>query len=255
MTYASLYKKGDVINGLSLVSDIWVEKEKARGVFVCSCGKEFKGIISSIVSGKAKSCGCLQRKVASTPRNNYVRGQKIGALTFLNRVDSKPGLSMANFLCDCGKEFVTRIESVKSLSTKSCGCKSIQMMVEKQTKHEKPQYHPNGVKKMPILKQPDIDRFWFKVAITANPNRCWNWTATGARYGMFKVGKADYKANRLAYWLSYKEDPAEMEVMHSCDNPKCCNPKHLSLGTHWENMQDMVKKGRSTSCGKFKSYF
>jgi len=33
-------------------------------------------------------------------------------------------------------------------------------------------------------------------------------------------------------------------VMHSCDNPECINPKHLKLGTAWENTQDMIQKGR-----------
>lgn len=41
--------------------------------------------------------------------------------------------------------------------------------------------------------------------------------------------------------------PRGLFVMHSCDRPKCCNPEHLSVGTHWDNMADMRAKGRGRS--------
>ncbi len=100
---------------------------------------------------------------------------------------------------------------------------------------------------MPHFTEEMFNRFWSKVGFTSISARCWNWQNGTARYGDFRVGKAMYKANRVAYFLHYKKDPLDFEVMHSCDNPRCCNPAHLSLGTHFENMQDMAEKGRANN--------
>jgi hypothetical protein len=37
-----------------------------------------------------------------------------------------------------------------------------------------------------------------------------------------------------------------MWVLHHCDNPPCCNPDHLFLGTQLDNLKDMINKGRDT---------
>ena len=64
-------------------------------------------------------------------------------------------------------------------------------------------------------------------------------------------GKTEY-AHRVAYLVFKGEIPSGLEVMHSCDNPKCINPDHLKLGTHQENMNDMKSKGRAK--GPSRSY-
>lgn len=94
------------------------------------------------------------------------------------------------------------------------------------------------------------DRFWRKVdrAPGQGPNGdCWEWTACRlpSGYGRFAIGPTTYNAHRVAYDLSYPDDPLGSRlVMHSCDNPPCCRGEHLSAGTYRDNMQDAAKKGR-----------
>jgi hypothetical protein len=52
------------------------------------------------------------------------------------------------------------------------------------------------------------------------------------------------RAHRAAYELFIGEIPPKINVCHKCDNPKCCNPDHLFLGTQKENIKDMMLKGR-----------
>lgn len=51
-------------------------------------------------------------------------------------------------------------------------------------------------------------------------------------------------AHRVAWELAYGTPPGDLHVRHRCDNPPCQNPDHLELGTHLENMQDMVARKR-----------
>jgi len=96
------------------------------------------------------------------------------------------------------------------------------------------------------LKKPLSGRFWSKVDKSGGENACWNWTASVNKYGYGKIRGATKMtvSHRAAYELTYGEISGDLWVLHSCDNPKCCNPKHLFLGTHQDNEVDKVSKGR-----------
>lgn len=191
-------------------------------------------------------------------RISYQKGAIVGKLHFVSRAPYAEGDKnrhpMAIFLCQCGKEFSARVDSVRDDRIQSCGCISKKLQIEGQTFRNPIEYiisqdRRKRIKLIPKLFKHDLERFWSKVSITANPNKCWNWTANGQRYGSFKIGAGEYKSNRIAYFLHHNIDPMFLSVIHSCDNPKCCNPAHLSLGTHDDNMKDMVNKGRGNPRG------
>ena len=83
-------------------------------------------------------------------------------------------------------------------------------------------------------------------------NGCWEWTGHRQPEGYGQVGRS-YKAHRLAWELFRGPIPPKMEVCHRCDNPPCVNPEHLWLGTHSQNIQDMVAKGYRRSAHRNKS--
>lgn len=87
--------------------------------------------------------------------------------------------------------------------------------------------------------------FWSYV-LADDPNKCWPWLGSEhiSGYGQFCIDKASWPAHRVAFYLHYGIDPSPDEVCHHCDNRFCCNPFHLFRGSHQDNMQDCIRKGR-----------
>jgi len=77
----------------------------------------------------------------------------------------------------------------------------------------------------------------------------WQGGYNGRGYGMVYMGK-DYKnsgmefVHRAVFVVQGIDIPSFCYVCHSCDNPKCCNPSHLFIGTPYDNMKDAREKGR-----------
>lgn len=95
----------------------------------------------------------------------------------------------------------------------------------------------------------DEDYFWFHVAWEGKTkDECWEWesTVTKAGYGTkWKEAFGTCGAHRIAWLLRKGTIPKGMHVLHKCDNKLCCNPRHLFLGTHQDNMKDRNNKGRN----------
>ena len=101
---------------------------------------------------------------------------------------------------------------------------------------------------LPRKRNTAIDVFRHINMMKGDHNVCWEWTG--------RVNKGDgrpyfrYDGKRMASYVcvyelhSGKELEKSQVVRHSCDNPVCCNPFHLSIGSHQENMNDMVERER-----------
>jgi hypothetical protein len=88
-----------------------------------------------------------------------------------------------------------------------------------------------------------VDRF---MAFVQKTETCWLWTGTIGNdgYGQFRQSKAKrVRAHRFSYELAHGPIPDGLSILHRCDNPICCNPGHLSVGTQADNIRDRDAKG------------
>lgn len=103
-----------------------------------------------------------------------------------------------------------------------------------------------------LKKRPtDYERFCSRI-VKSDDDKCWGWRGAvhPFGYGVFTINRKNIAAHRASWQFFCGEIPPELHVLHRCDNPPCCNPNHLFLGTAKDNIRDCVQKGRYKSNSK-----
>jgi len=176
-------------------------------------------------------------------------GVVYGRLTVIGDAPSRNGARFVLYRCSCGTEKALERNSVRRGRTQSCGClsKGSRPLSDKQRAYHAAQARPMD------------ERFWGYVDKSAGPDACWPWTAARQDfgYGKFFVKKVNRKAvfegaHRMAWQLTRGDIPSGQCVRHGCDNPPCCNPSHLQLGTQADNADDMAQRNRGRGRGRWK---
>lgn len=96
-----------------------------------------------------------------------------------------------------------------------------------------------------VLYFDNVAGFWARIVKGDDPNDCWKWTASVTKdgYGRLHFNGRNDMAHRVSFFIHKGRWPKNL-VLHKCDNPPCCNPKHLYDGTQKDNARDMVRRKR-----------
>lgn len=92
------------------------------------------------------------------------------------------------------------------------------------------------------------ERIAEKISVNSK-TQCHEWlgSTTKKGYGMIWVDNGMKLVHRVRYEMTYGPIDQGNVIRHKCDNPKCSNPEHLIIGTHAENMKDMVVRNRQAT--------
>ena len=140
--------------------------------------------------------------------------------------------SMVPCRCKCGTERIISVSELKTGKAKHC----------RSCGHRIRHYRDREI------------LFWNKVK-KGSENECWEWQGCLSPLGYGQVSSFAFgtsASHRVAWQYTHEAITKDVHVLHKCDNRKCCNPNHLFLGTHEDNMRDMRKKGRrkGINCGE-----
>ncbi len=101
---------------------------------------------------------------------------------------------------------------------------------------------------MSVKARPAYDRIMEK-CIRNNETGCLEFFGCHNKgYGKIKIG-GKYGKHKYVHRVIWEHKngkiPEGLQICHHCDNPRCCEPNHLFLGTHADNMKDMANKDRA----------
>ena len=98
---------------------------------------------------------------------------------------------------------------------------------------------------IPEISPVDKERFLQRVDVRG-PDECWPFKSrtSPGKHGVFWANGKSHGAHRIAYAVAYGPIRDGLFVCHHCDNPPCCNPSHLFLGSARDNARDAISKGR-----------
>jgi hypothetical protein len=105
------------------------------------------------------------------------------------------------------------------------------------------------------MRSGSVERFWARVDKSRGPSECWPWMGSRGRgkmgHGCAWWDGRSVSTHRLAWELTFGPIPAGEGyhgtcICHRCDNPPCCNPAHLFVGSNADNVRDRDLKGRTT---------
>lgn len=159
-----------------------------------------------------------------------LRGQTFGRLF----VETYAGDSRWNCRCLCGREKRPTTTHLTSGAVRSCGCLAKELLQIRNAERAKA-----AIENL-------LGRF---MSYVQEGDGCWLWTGDKFRdgYGKFKGPAPDhktYQAHRFSFEHFIGPIPDGLLVCHRCDTPPCVRPDHLFTGTHYDNVQDAIAKGR-----------